>query len=52
MCIRDRQVYGSLNGGGVRPGSLYPPTQTQREQLLDAQELLNQAIGELREDLR
>ncbi|MBR43395.1 MAG: glycosyl hydrolase [Gemmatimonadetes bacterium] len=45
-----QQVYGALNGGGVRPGSLYPPTQTQREQLLDAQELLSQAIGELRED--
>ena len=47
-----QQVYGALNGGGVRPGSLYPPTQTQRKQLLDAQELLSQAIGELREDPR
>ena len=43
-----QQVYGTLNGGGVRPGSLYPPTQTQREQLMDAQELFDSAMSELR----
>ena len=42
-----QQVYGALNGGGVRPGSLYPPTQTQREQLERARALLADAIAEI-----
>ncbi len=28
-----RQLYGAINGGGVRQGTLHPPTATQREQL-------------------
>jgi len=43
-----QQVYSALNGGAVRPGSLYPPTQTQREQLQRARDLLEDAIAELR----
>lgn len=42
-----QQVYSSLNGGAVRPGSLYPPTQTQREQLQRARDLLADAIAGL-----
>ena len=42
-----QQVYGALNGGSVRPGSLYPPTQTQREQLERARALLADAIAEI-----
>lgn len=33
-------VYGSLNGNGVRQGSLYPPTQSQREMVRAAREAL------------
>ena len=29
-------VYGSLNGSAVRPGSLYPPTQSMRDQVAAA----------------
>ena len=29
-------VYGALNGDGVRPGSLYPPTRTMRDQVAAA----------------
>jgi photosystem II stability/assembly factor-like uncharacterized protein len=36
-----RSVYGSLNGNGVRPGSLYPPTATHREQIRSVEEALN-----------
>ena len=28
-----QQLYGAINGGGVRQGTLHPPTATQREQL-------------------
>lgn len=42
-----QQVYGAMNGGGVRPGSLYPPTQTQREQLERARDLLNDALADI-----
>lgn len=42
-----QQVYRALNGGSVRPGSLYPPTQTQREQLERARALLADAIAEI-----
>jgi photosystem II stability/assembly factor-like uncharacterized protein len=41
-------VYGDLNGGQVRPGSLYPPTQTQREQVTEARRLFEEARSELR----
>jgi photosystem II stability/assembly factor-like uncharacterized protein len=34
------QVYGSMNGGGVRQGSLHPPTQTQRDRVDAVREAL------------
>jgi hypothetical protein len=34
------QVYGSMNGGGVRQGSLHPPTQTQRDRIDAVREAL------------
>jgi photosystem II stability/assembly factor-like uncharacterized protein len=37
-----QQAYGALNGGQVRPGTLYPPTQTQRDQVRLARELFEQ----------
>jgi hypothetical protein len=36
-------VYGDLNGSGVRPGTLYPPTRSQRQQLIEARQLLEEA---------
>lgn len=42
-----QQVYQALNGGQVRPGTLYPPTQTQRGQVLDARRLFDEAQVEL-----
>jgi photosystem II stability/assembly factor-like uncharacterized protein len=36
-----RGVYGSLNGNGVRPGSLYPPTATHLEQIRGVEEVLS-----------
>jgi photosystem II stability/assembly factor-like uncharacterized protein len=41
------QVYRALNGGEVRPGSLYPPTQSQRSQIDEARRLLDEARNEL-----
>lgn len=38
-----QRVYGALNGGAVRPGSLYPPTATQRAQVEQARRLLDDA---------
>ena len=35
-----RGVYGSLNGNGVRPGSLYPPTTTHKDQIRGVQEAI------------
>ena len=43
-----RQVYGGLNGSAVRQGSLYPPTQAQRERSLEARRLYEEALAELR----
>lgn len=40
-------VYGSLNGSQVRPGTLYPPTQTQREQVMTARRLFAEAREEV-----
>ena len=40
-------AYQALNGGQVRPGSLYPPTPSQREQVLQARRLLAEARQEL-----
>lgn len=40
------QAYRALNGGEVRPGTLYPPTQAQREQLRSARELFEQVRRE------
>lgn len=37
-----QQLYGALNGGGVRQGTLHPPTATQRAQL----ESIRQRLGE------
>ena len=42
-----QRVYRALNGGQVRPGSLYPPTQTQREQVQQARRLLEDARSAL-----
>jgi len=36
-------VYGALNGSDVDPGTLYPPTQSQRQQLLQGRQLLEEA---------
>lgn len=38
-----QQVYRSLNGGGVRPGSLYPPTQTMRNAVTEARRVFEKA---------
>jgi len=42
-----QRVYQALNGGQVRPGTLYPPTQTQREQVMEARRLFQEAQQEL-----
>lgn len=42
-----QRVYGALNGGQVRPGTLYPPTQTQRAQVLEARRLFEEAQREI-----
>jgi hypothetical protein len=38
-------VYQALNGGGVRQGSLYPPTRTQREMVEAARAALRDFQG-------
>lgn len=38
-------VYRALNGGQVRPGSLHPPTASQRERVAQARALFQQAGG-------
>ena len=40
-------IYQSMNGGGVRQGSLYPPTATHREQKERVEALLASAREEL-----
>jgi photosystem II stability/assembly factor-like uncharacterized protein len=40
-------AYQDLNGGQVRPGSLYPPTLTQRDQLQLARDLFAQVRAEM-----
>jgi hypothetical protein len=40
-------VYQAMNGGQVRPGTLYPPSQTQRGQVLEARRLFDDAQAEL-----
>jgi photosystem II stability/assembly factor-like uncharacterized protein len=42
-----QQVYGALNGGGVRPGTLYPPTESQRAAVQTARALFAEARGGL-----
>ena len=42
-----QQVYQALNGGQVRPGTLYPPTRSQRERVVMARELFVQAKREM-----
>ena len=42
-----QQVYGSLNGNQVRPGTLYPPTQSQRERVAMARALFERAKTEM-----
>lgn len=42
-----QRVYSSLNGGAVRPGTLYPPTQTHREQVSEARRLLEEVRAEV-----
>jgi photosystem II stability/assembly factor-like uncharacterized protein len=34
------QVMGAMNGGGVRPGTIHPPTDTQREQIRRVREAM------------
>jgi photosystem II stability/assembly factor-like uncharacterized protein len=36
-------AFGALNGSAVRPGSLYPPTRSQRAEVLEARRLLDAA---------
>jgi len=45
-----QQVYGALNGGAVRPGTLYPPTQSQRAQLRQAERLFENVKAEMNQD--
>ena len=45
-----QQVYGALNGGQVRPGTLYGPTQTQREQMATARRLFAEAQQEMNQE--
>ncbi|MEJ2204136.1 MAG: hypothetical protein P8170_08500 [Gemmatimonadota bacterium] len=40
-------VYGSLNGRAVRPGTLYPPTQTHREAVAEARRELARLKAEV-----
>ena len=40
-----QQVYGALNGGGVRPGTLYPPTESQRAAVQQARALFDEVRG-------
>jgi hypothetical protein len=42
-------AFGALNGSAVRPGSLYPPTRSQRAEVLEARRLLDAARQELDE---
>ena len=44
-----QRVYRSMNGGQVRPGTLYPPTQTQQEQVAQARRLFDEAREELQQ---
>jgi photosystem II stability/assembly factor-like uncharacterized protein len=40
-------VYGSLNGRAVRPGTLYPPTQSHREAVAEARKELERLKAEM-----
>ena len=40
-----QQVYRALNGGGVRPGTLYPPTESQRAAVQNARVLFEEVRG-------
>ncbi len=42
-----QRVYSSLNGGAVRHATLYPPTQTQRGQVLEARALFDEVRREI-----
>ncbi len=42
-----QRAYQALNGGSVRPGTLYPPTQTQRAQVLEARRLFAEVQQEI-----
>jgi hypothetical protein len=42
-----QQVYQAMNGGEVRSGTLYPPTPSQREQVLTARRLFDEARREM-----
>jgi len=37
-----QQVYQALNGRGVRPGTLYPPTRSQREAVNEAKAIFSE----------
>ena len=38
-------VYSSMNGGGVRSGTLLPPTQTMRDRVAEARAVLEELTG-------
>ena len=45
-----QQAYGALNGGAVRPGTLYPPTRSQREQVRQAVRLFDDVRREMNQN--
>ena len=48
-----RDIYGlaaEFNGNGVRPGSLYPPTQTHRQRYAALESSLAEAVASLSEE--
>ena len=47
--VRQRayRLAGELNGSGVRQGSLYPPTRTQRLRMLQLEESLRRELTTL-----
>ena len=50
--VRQRayRLAGALNGAGVRQGSLYPPTRTQRLRMLQLEESLRRELATLEDE--
>jgi hypothetical protein len=44
-----RRLAGELNGSGVRQGSLYPPTETQRRRKTEIEKEVESALAALRQ---